>query len=215
MKERPVIFKTEMVKAILDDRKTQTRRVIKKGGVQYCGESGLDRMGVVIDGILSYRMQTEVDGSRKHYEKCPYGKIKDVLWVRETWGVEPGRFIKPNLNTPVGGRFEDEIHYAADDKNLPGMKWHPSIHMFRKDSRINLEITDIRVERVQDISWEDLLAEGYPQPKKGITKESIIYPTTTKMKQWFIDLWNSINAKRGYGWESNPHVWIIEFKKVA
>ncbi len=184
IKERPIIFNTEMVKAILDDRKTQTRRVIKPQPINptWTGtkwvESGND--------------------NTVHYEiKCPHGKIGEHLWVRETFSYGCYDF----------GTNRQTIHYRADGLDHKGHVWSPSIHMFRKYSRIDLEITDIRVERVQDISWEDLLAEGYPQPGKGITKESLIYPTTTKMKQWFVDLWDSsmpnevMDGKliRGYG----------------
>ena len=180
-----------MVKAILDDRKTQTRRVIKPQpkNPTWTGTKWVD----------------SGNDDTRHYDiKCPYGETGNYLWVRETWSYGCNDF----------GTNRFTVHYRADGLDHKGHRWSPSIFMPRKRSRINLEITDIRVELIQDISWEDLLAEGYPQPKKGITKESIIYPTTTKMLEWFIPLWDSINAKRGYGWEVNPFVWCITFKKV-
>ena len=203
-KEHPIIFNTEMVKAILDDRKTQTRRVIKKGGVQYCRESGLDKMGEVIDGVLHYTMQTEVDASAEYEEKCPYGKIGDRLWVRETWmhryEGNHGRQIKHNI-----------IHKAGKEYYGEYFKWKPSIHMPRWASRIDLEITDIRVKRIQDITIEDVFKEGI---EDVWTRHGTISPSILKEIEYeFSKLWDSINAKRGYGWEVNPFVWCISFKR--
>ena len=222
MKERPIIFNTELIKAILDDKKSQTRRVIKpqpdysilKKGVilepHKCPELGPVHLGRREWGL--YSLPYEPRNVPCFAFNCPSGKIGDRLWVRETWGIEKGRYIQPGpFNTPFGGCFNDEIFYAADDKNLPGMKWRPSIHMFRKDSRIDLEITDIRIEKVQDISWDDLVAEGYLM-ENCINRPSIKYATMSALLEWFIPLWDSINAKRGYGWETNPYVWCISFK---
>ena len=249
MKQRPIIFNTEMVKAILDNRKTQTRRVIKpqpdysilKNGVTLephkCPVLGPVNLGHREWGLYGSPYKP-TDVSCFAYN-CPYGKVGDRLWVRESWGVEQRRYIKPSDNTPVGGIFEDEVFYRADDKNLPGMKWKPSIHMFRKDSRIDLEITDIRVERVQDISEEDAIAEGIEREfvhGKDIGWKNYLwhghfgqcgmgnkqsdswdyqYSTYDNPKRCFSSLWESINAKGGYSWESNPYVWMVSFKKVA
>ncbi len=132
--------------------------------------------------------------------RCPYGQPGDRLWVRETHA----------LNVPG---CDDGVSYRADHNDPRGdgpahpMEWRPSIHMKREHSRINLEVTGVRVERVQDITEADARAEGVTaddEPRGGaywVTK--------------FARLWDSINAKRGYSWESNPWVWVVEFKTEA
>ena len=199
MTEHPIIFKTVMVRAILEGRKTVTRRVIKNPGR--------------LDGLM-------LEGEAPDW--CPYGKIGDYLWVRETW-----RYVLVNPNMP-NGRFVTvqfknfgvlpwfknwrEVYKGVADgekwvdegaMNNFG-KWRPSIHMPRKFSRITLEVTDVRVERVQEITKEGAKAEGL----YNLMIEDV--PVVVKFRQ----LWNSINAKRGYSWDSNPWVWVVEFKLI-
>ncbi len=198
MKDRPIIFNTEMVQAILDDRKSQTRRVIKPQllnptwtGTRWV-ESGND--------------------NTIHFEiKCPYGKIGDRLWVRETWAVMEPAIIRYK----AGGKdyFFNAIPLSLEYVfTKHGSSWRPSIFMPRIASRITLEITDIRVERVQDITRSDIRAEGLVCPEE--LKSDDVSPN---YKEWYLkafkDLWDSINAKRGYSWKSNPWVWVIQFKK--
>ena len=175
MKERPILMNTENVKAILADRKSQTRRVIKP--------------------------QPELRVSDEQYKAnmtkliylCPYGQVGDRLWVRETF-----------CEHTTGG-----VIYRADEKPLEGIysyhTWRPSIHMPRWASRITLEITEVRVERVQEITEEDAKTEG-------VNEISLI--DRDGYYSSFADLWDSINAKRGYGWDTNPWVWVISFDKV-
>lgn len=165
MKERPIIFSGEMVRAILAGRKTQTRRVIKP-------------QPVIQDGVAFF----------KTGQRCPYGQIGDRMWVREAW-------IR-NSGVPA---------YRADDPSWPGEtpKWKPSIHMPRWASRITLEIVNVRVERLQDITVGDAWAEGCPNSDVNVIPD------------WFIPLWAGINAARGNGWDDNPWVWAIEFKRVG
>jgi hypothetical protein len=148
MKERPILFSAPMVRAILDGRKTQTRRVIKEKLMR---------------------------GEGAHVNNCQYGKPGDRLWVRETFCYHDylARYL-----------------YKAD--GVTGVKWKPSIFMPRIASRIMLEITGIRVERLQDISEEDAIAEGWP-----------------KSSDWYRSLWESINGQGS--WVLNPWVWVIEF----
>lgn len=188
LREKPIIFSAEMVRAILDGRKTQTRRVIK--------------------GVHSSAPFGEWNNPDEFLASCPYGQQFDYLWVRESFGdggVREGEDVK--------------YVYRADSNGLPFDKWKPSIHMPRQASRITLEITNIRVERVQDISEDDAKAEGcLGYEIKTEHAGHIGYPET--YKAWrlpqvqFQDLWDSINAKRGYGWDANPLVWVIEFEKV-
>jgi len=174
---KPIIFSTPMVQAILDGKKTQTRRVIK------------DRhQWIATDETLALH--------------CPYGQVGSGLWVRETWsGADWEDDLPPSDMSQEAGL----LNYKATPNELSDCfagKWRPSIFMPRWASRITLEITEVRVERVQDISPPDISAEGYDP--FGIPAGVF----------WFKDLWDSINAKRGYGWDSNPFVWCISFRRV-
>lgn len=140
MKERPILFSGEMVRAILEGRKTQTRRVIKP-------QPDSARNSVFVKSGFETKHGYEI--------KCPYGQPGDRLWVRETWGLWD--------TDPKDGPERAKIFYRATDENrrdLRYQRWRPSIHMPRWASRINLEITNIRIERVQDITEEDAKAEG-------------------------------------------------------
>ena len=185
MTERPILMSTEMVRAILDDRKTQTRRVIKNPqrleGLMLKGEEG---------------------------EWCPYGKVGDRLYVREKM-YRPARYIAFELKDELSGESErgwewcGEPVFPEDIYRLnDGQKWRTvsSIHMRKKFARIWLEITGIRVERVQEISEKDAKAEGcHTVP-------------IMKPSEEFAALWHSLNEKRGFGWDKNPWVWVVEFK---
>lgn len=189
MKERPIIFSGSMVRAILDGAKTQTRRVIKPQPNVFCKhlESKQTAEGFCFGDMVDNYMA-----------RCPYGIPGDRLWVRETWQ----NVADMNICHPADGY----VVYRATDpdwETMDGWRWRPSIFMPRSASRILLEITDIRVERVQDISWQNCVKEGYLGDMPMVDG-----------KPWFRKLWNSINAKRGYSWESNPWVWAIEFKRV-
>jgi len=163
MKERSICFNTEMVRAILEGRKTQTRRLMNG---KFVFGSCITEKGEIIN--------------------CPYGKIGYRLWVKET-------FTYITLGCAVA------MCYKADGYQI-GSNWKTSIHMPRWASRILLEITNIRVERVQDITEKEAMEEGHIFGCDSI--------------EWFQDMWDSINEKRGYGWEKNPWVWVIEFKRV-
>lgn len=218
MKERPVIFNGEMVRAIIDGRKTQTRRVMKVQPKQhdhknydapwackspnyyntheadwacwYCGE------GIGMDGQSVYR--------------CPFGQVGDRLWVRETFmdltgtGIEAttGKFegFAYRADTPAGS-YGDEVRKEY------GLKWTPSLHMPRKACRILLEITAVRVERLNDISEEDAKAEGLAPSQHIITPPEALY------RVGFLKLWQSIYGEES--WHANPWVWVIEFRHVG
>ena len=185
MKERPILFSSGMVRAILDGRKTQTRRVVKQ------------KPYFPTDPGIGYAVERE-------RIKCPYGIPGDRLWVRETWAhiFECGHY-----NHLHGDKLR--YIYRVDNGCIPD-KWRPSIFMPRKASRITLEITAIRVERLQDISEKDSIAEGSQIPCAQLPK-SCQQGTFTERTQ-FSRIWDSINAKK-YLWASNPWVWVIGFKK--
>ncbi len=238
MSERPIIFSGPMVSAILDGRKTQTRRVVKPQP----DEDGLTRYA----GTLTPWLGT----SEREYS-CPFGAPGDRLWVRETWSAE---FEWPEDNGGIsfnawkeqpaafrGLKSLNRLYFAADETiygagdggGLDGpvgdkdsfpadLKWRPSIHMPRWASRITLEITSVRVERLQEISEGDAKAEGaavqfrtvIPVDGKpiGATKA---YTIPSSHRGGFANLWDSLNAKRGHGWDANPFCWVIEFRRLA
>jgi hypothetical protein len=180
---KPILFNTEMVQAILGDRKTVTRRVIKPQPI-----AGIRKSVFVPSGIE--------DGHGREI-KLLY-KVGDILYVRETFN-----------NTET-----DTVLYAADKDFIDfylfmesEIKWKPSIHMPKEAARIFLKVTDVRVERLQDITEEDAIAEG-------MSKTLVDGVVFISAKGNFHVLWDSLNIKRGYGWEDNPWVWVIEFERV-
>lgn len=191
MKERPILFNGEMVRAILEGRKTQTRRVVK----------GQDVKG----SLLSPGTHLTASG---HKLISPYGVPGDRLWVRETWYNSRG-----DDSMPTYYRADQERHVPSDWQYHTG-PWKPSIFMERWASRITLEITDVRVERVRDISQKDAMAEGGPPSHRSIDRVSRTFGYSDFSRSWFAQLWDSINEKRGFGWDANPWVWVVEFKRV-
>jgi hypothetical protein len=156
---------------------------------------------------------------------CPYGVPGDRLWVREPWTTSLGHFAHTIIyqadNKSAGLKFSDDQQvwieryerkhgnqgYSSYLHEVRG--WAPSIFMPRWASRITLEVVNIRVERLQEISFDDAIAEGvceYPPDAHGMRSEC---------RRWFQEIWDEINAKRGYGWDVNPWVWVIEFKQVT
>lgn len=262
MKEHPIIYNSEMVRAILDRRKTMTRRVIKP--------QPEGRLSPIQQWLPNKAIPEPTDSyydfqPQKIY-KCPYGQVGDRLWVREAFAVRADGV--------------DQILYKVDYNELVkkldlpeiDIRWKPSIHMFRKDSRILLEVTDIRVERLQEITEKDAIAEGitrYPQkiragniykalcdftyevyplkwgfskgdrlradvPSLGLARFysldikdgqcihltpneafSMLEDESISYKEAFSGLWDSLNAKRGYGWDKNPWVWVPRFTKAS
>ena len=194
MKERPILFSTEMVKAILEGRKTQTRRVIKPQPNDI-RESPFVKSG--IETTHGYEIKLKYEPG-------------DRLWVRETW----------HKHSDDDDFCTGEIHYRATEICV-GTKWIPSIFMPRWASRITLEVVNVRVERVQDICFEDCLSEGcdsgfehYDGSCNHIEDGSCCQGWHYGSKWNFRYLWDSINAKRGYSWDANPWVWVIEFRRV-
>ncbi len=221
MKERPILFSAEMVKAILAGRKTQTRRIFK-------GLTPPDCIGnhscVVEDGVAKFHLNERLAMHEGEWTKCPYGKPGDRLWVRETWRTDASLDRKsPRLFTkwPVeyladGCRLEHGATYGHTDG-----KPRPSIFMPRWASRITLEITGVRVERLQEISEEDAKAEGVDRacsdPYEIAAAESCDDPgyfSPTSYSEGFELAWNEINGKHA-SWASNPWVWVVEFRVEA
>lgn len=188
--ERPMLFNTEMVRAILDGRKTQTRRIVKN---QSLTEEQLKNCG----------------------KPCYPG---DILWVRETWTVWSRTLGK----MPA-------FHYKADGEDLANVKWHPSIHMPKEAARIWLKVTNVKCERLQDISFADIQAEGMDMDEwyeydewqhsvgDGMGDE---IPVIFENPYHFFGsrVWDStmgsLEKYEKYGWDANPWVWVIEFERI-
>lgn len=199
-KSKPILFSTEMVQALLDGRKTQTRRVIKDKLLQ--DPVAFSLFFEAINGIVP--SDRTIEQYLLETLKSPY-EIGQELWVRETWGYNPDY---PNLMT--------HICYKADKGHeYDGIKWKSPIHMPRAAARIFLKIKDIRIEKLQEISEEDAKAEGVRQNKLaklfGLNYEKDEW-TFTAAKESYQSLWNKINGKDA--WEQNPYVWVIEFEII-
>jgi hypothetical protein len=222
MKTRPILFSGPMVRALLDGSKTQTRRVYKakNGGI--------------------WPNKNDIPGMRQILRNCPYGQPGDRLWVRETWqGPLLAEFetdADADWHMPSHiHQYQDHKHcaYAADGGPAPEFvdaednlqqRWRPSIHMPRWASRITLEVTGVRVERLQGISEVDAMAEGVvecPIPADDEGPRRIGYMVgpddgksglTVTAREAYRGLWESINGPES--WEASPWVWVVEFKRV-
>lgn len=209
--QRPILFSGEMVRAILEGRKTQTRRVIQP------------QPPATVTGAGMYALMPPRNGNAYRWDWTPLianaGKVSrgyypgDRLWVRETWRIV-GRIGSDYLVEYAADKAIREIDVGWEgptpelDAQIHQERCHPSIHMPRWASRLTLEIVKVRVERVQDISApHDCCAEGVQCPAANSSEGP------EKHRQFFRELWDKINSKRGFGWDANPWVWVIEFKR--
>lgn len=192
--KKPILFNTEMVRAILEGRKTVTRRVIKPHYKD--GDTGFRINRRIIDNVITgVEYCDEEECGTNRYVTPPY-QIGDILYVRETWRKEDNGFA----------------YYATDwhkfgDEYVKQFKWKPSIHMPKEAARIWLKVTDVRVERLQDITPKQAGQEGV----QWETDNSGLY-----RKFQFHKLWDSTIKKQDldkYGWNANPWVWVIEFER--
>ncbi|EPO7863153.1 TPA: hypothetical protein ACVGMO_001172 [Pseudomonas aeruginosa] len=224
MKERPILFTGPMVRAILEGRKTVTRRVVKPPP---------DFLGSMVDPNTPFKT---LDAGLHARITCPYGEPGDRLWVRETWtdvnmcgapalAYRADEDIRDLMEEP--GFLDDRGAFNYDDPRvkpypfacwyaeLDQARWRPSIHMPRWASRILLEITAVRVERLQDISEEQALAEGVRGEPCDHARQACAdigcWGDTAKGAFGF--LWESLNGEGS--WVANPWVWVVEFKRVT
>ena len=213
MKERPILFSAPMVQAILDGRKTQTRRAVKP---QPAGE--IRRVEPDINHWIDTKYwerqnQKENRGIGTRGFACTYGQPGDRLWVRETWmdlqgtGIE---IVTGSRERYAYGADTPRGSYGDDQRKCYGLKWRPSIHMPRAASRITLEITSVRVERLQDISEADAQAEGVTDDGSLVT--DLDGKDRGGTIAAYATLWEVIN---GVGsWDDNPWVWVLQFKHL-
>lgn len=234
MKERPILFSAPMVRAILSGAKTQTRRIMKPQPYSngrwsreaqdiVCHNDYLPPSALLLDVGRGKNRYTCSDVEDDLPTSCPYGVPGDRLWVRET------------LRRRDGGRDPDVWQYEADQRDVQLPRDHPdvpamiswahhkerphcpSIHMPRWASRITLEVTDVRVERLESISGEDARAEGIAVPRcscEVCMRSSAMCPAdASEHVMAFAQLWDAINGKRA-PWASNPWVWCVSFRRV-
>jgi hypothetical protein len=204
MMERPILFSGRMVRAILDGKKTQTRRVMKpqppkeaavvdpyNGNIEHFTAWSADHKMFLGPG--------NVKGTA-HW-RCPYGKPGDRLWVRETWAYP--------TDAPDAAVTTEILYHAGC--LLTDVRWRPSIHMPRRASRLSLEIVAIRAEMVKDVSHDDAVAEGCYR-----IDPCAAYPNGNAWgRAGYAALWDEINSARGFGWETNPWVWVVSFKRIS
>ena len=219
MNEHPILFTGDMVRAILDDRKTQTRRIIKKIPSFYDLAAKLKSYG---EEDYAFLDMADPIGTYPTLATCPYGKVGDTLWVREAWWdlgfYSKGKWFGRTQADIVGPEYvadgEPEGPMAQAKRPSLVCKWRkrPSIHMPKWACRIFLEITNIRVERVQEITPEDCVSEGIDliQGKRGLAANTAYRDYSGQGKYCgamdsFRTLWDSINAKRA-PWKDNPWV---------
>jgi hypothetical protein len=217
MKERGILFSGEMVRAILDGRKTQTRRTVRRQ------PDGTERWERQIAAATCIDAEPGTHFWRPLYRGgvgagivCPYGQPGDRLWVRETWSPWADHMTRdycidqrdPNAHLPAV--------YAANHPGCSSLdaggdkRWHPSIHMPRALARLVLDVTEVRVERLQGISDADARAEGIgADPAHGEIPPSFEHAP----REMFRHLWDSINGERA-PWTANPWVWVVTFKRI-
>ncbi len=217
MTDRPILFSAPMVRALLAGTKTQTRRIVKPQPVFNTWYGGWT--WTTVRGVAKWTTDRPSACALHHgmIPQCPYGQTGDRLWVRETWAVRGLAWgMKPSQAAKIAS--PDAWRYAADDATGWQHGWKPSIHMPRAASRITLEITGVRVERLQEISEADAKAEGLKQYGHGweITlatapKGERICCTVSDPRVAHKALWESINGPGS--WAANPWVWVVEFKR--
>lgn len=226
IRERPILFSGPMVRSILDGRKTQTRRVLRPqpaletrtGRESMCwrpphaklsGRPNVDQ-ACGPTPCCSWNPEVMETGAAGITAFCPHGQPGDRIWVRETW-----------LPRAEGTQAIYRADYSdVEAAGLAGMYsdrgWRPSIFMPRWASRITLELTDVRVERLQQITEADAIAEGAPcidNPDHD-PGDPMDDPPQTHLAG-FIDLWQKLNGPRGFGWDVNPWVWVISFRRIT
>lgn len=217
MTERPILFSAPMVRAILEGRKTMTRRVIKPQPIQRPGMNCTRTIFFRRDGqeLLDTVLGAYFSSANS---LCPYGQPGARLWVKETGWERP---VRSEKDMREGADTWDRYYYDADglteqdtaDFKAWGFKRRPSIHMPRWASRINLEITGVYVERLNEIGGPDCVSEGIPKMTRLSDGAPLRGDIWARQKTQFRELWESIN---GHGsWALNPWVWVVEFKRLT
>lgn len=223
MKEHPIFFSGPMIRAILDGRKIQTRRVVKLPHQNPLGQWEPIEVGGLNGGRLANGETLPLQASIWHTRTgdsllCPFGIPGDRLWVRETtFDVERNGYVGPVfVESPEG---EQALAWGWGEPDDPDyiepyeLRRRPAIHMSRAMARIRLEVTDVRVERLQDIKEADARAEGVTIDERDMN--GYCAGEYSPCIRAFYELWDSLNAARGHSWDANPWVWVLEFRRVV
>ena len=221
---KPILFNTDMVKAILDGRKTCTRRIVKDG---IPDDAMWGYTAFTPKGYISCR-GVYADGYGEGFYKLPY-QPGDLLYVRETWGIS-NLDDESKMAYIVYRASEEQKNEGCREVHLPDEKfekmyesmaesepeWRPSIHMPKEAARIWLKVTDVRVERLQDMTDDDAEAEGAIDNRGFIHSPENEYDRIYTAREHFIGIWDRTIKKSDldrYGWDANPYVWVIEFER--
>lgn len=224
MEIKPILFNTEMVRAILDGRKTCTRRIVKDG---IPDDAMWGYTAFTPKGYISCR-GVYADGYGEGFYKLPY-QPGDLLYVRETWGIS-NLDDESKMAYIVYRASEEQKNEGCREVHLPDEKfekmyesmaeseseWRPSIHMPKEAARIWLKVTDVRVERLQDITEDGAEAEGAIDNRGFIHSPENEYDRIYTAREHFIGIWDRTIKKSDldrYGWDANPYVWVIEFER--
>jgi hypothetical protein len=228
--ERPILFNSDMVRAILEGRKTQTRRPIKISFLPGYNPEWTGYKPVFENGCFFLAGSNGESATKK--VKCPFGKVGDRLWVREAWQqffedeVPADRFKgqRGTMGIPAQPELKSYYYYRADGEfkhpEFGEAAWRPSIHMPKEAARIWLKVDEVRVERVREITEEDAKAEGIIDG--GCTNcGNSSFPSSCgcdnpspDFKDAFFYLWNNIYEKQGLGTIYNPWAWVVEFHRL-
>lgn len=221
---KPILFNTEMVRAIMDGRKTCTRRMVKPQP----DEKHTYQLGFVTDStekkeVGCFGFGIDEYGGSIQYAKSQY-QPEDILYVRETWerfecwnceGDERGNCSKEPKKSVLDKACGCYM-YRATDEISGDAKWHPSIHMPKEAARIWLKVTNVRAERLQDITEDGAKAEGAIDNRGFIHSPENEYDRIYTAREHFIEIWDRTIKKSDldiYGWDANPWVWVIEFER--
>lgn len=190
-KELPILYSTDMVNAVIEGRKTQTRRVVTANNTVgfVIKKKLLDFSTIYLNGILGVKVK-ELATDALWRGECKW-QPGDLLYVRETF---------------AWGAYRKTISYKADGKLPFESTWKPSIHMPKEASRIWLRVKNVWPERLKDITPQEIISEGIKRDDN---------PATALLIDRWIKLWDSINKSRGFGWQENPVVWVVDFEVIS
>lgn len=218
--ERPILFNTEMVQAILSGRKTQTRRIIKQkyenADIEWFTNKYGTRLVYMQNDVPEPVYDTETGTTKHKMIACEEIKkpcnLGDILWVRETWFY--GDILDDNEDIKERGIYLYRADKQRNDIDYELMKWSPSIHMPRKAARLFLKVISVKAERLQDMNfydWKVDFCPDYVEQEKALAS----FTGHDYMVQSMKNLWDNIYLQQGYGWDTNPWVWVIEFGRMG